>query len=126
MTPNTAEARARPATSSRLRLNRAAAVAVALTVVALLPVLVVIVTRLGRTWVPVGDLALVDLRVRDVWSADIPLIGTYNRFGWNHPGPAMFWTLAPLSGLVGRPAWATLVGGALLQGAAIIALAGLA
>ncbi|HZJ26368.1 MAG TPA: hypothetical protein VFF40_05040, partial [Acidimicrobiia bacterium] len=56
----------------------------------------------------------------------IPLIGTYNRFGWNHPGPAMFWTLAPLSGLVGRPSWATLVGGAMLQGAAIVALAALA
>jgi hypothetical protein len=104
-------------------VDRRALVAVALTLVALLPVVVVVVTRAGREWMPVGDLALVDLRVRDVWSRAIPLVGTYNRFGWNHPGPAMFWALAPLSGLTGQPAWATLVGGALLQGAAVVAAA---
>ena len=126
MTMTVARRDSRPARSMPFGLSRPAAIAVALTVVALLPVFVVIATRVGRTWVPVGDLALVDLRVRDVWSGDIPLIGTYNRFGWNHPGPAMFWLLASLSGLVGRPAWATLVGGAALQGVAIVALAALA
>ena len=113
-------ARLLPPSSRQRRL------AVALTLVALVPVAVVVVTRAGRHWVPIGDLALVDLRVRDVWSRAIPLVGTYNRFGWNHPGPAMFWLLAPLSGLTGRPAWATLIGGALIQGAAIAVIAWLA
>ncbi len=103
-----------------------ARLAAALTLVALLPVLVVVVTRWGRHYVPVGDIALVDLRVRDVWSGAIPLVGPYSRLGWNHPGPAMFWLLAPLSGLTGRPAWATLVGGALLQAVAVVAIGRLA
>lgn len=100
--------------------------AVALTAVALVPVLVTVVTRWGRRYVPVGDIAIIDLRVRDVWSSAIPLVGPYSRLGWNHPGPAMFWLLAPLSFVTGRPAWATLVGGALLQGVAIVAIAWLA
>lgn len=108
------------------RSTTSARVSAALTAVALLPVLIVVITRTGRRYVPVGDIALIDLRVRDVWSRAIPLVGPYSRLGWNHPGPAMFWLIAPLSGLTGRPAWATLVGGVLLQGVAIAALAWLA
>jgi hypothetical protein len=103
-----------------------ARVSAALTAVALLPVVIVVITRTGRRYIPVGDIALIDLRVRDVWSRAIPLVGPYSRLGWNHPGPAMFWLIAPLSGLTGRPAWATLVGGVLLQGVAIVAIGWLA
>ena len=108
------------------RSTISARLSAALTAVALLPVLIVVVTRTGRRYVPVGDIALIDLRVRDVWSRAIPLVGPYSRLGWNHPGPAMFWLIAPLSGLTGRPAWATLVGGVLLQGVAIVAIGWLA
>lgn len=87
--------------------------------IALLPVLVVVFTRTGRDYLPTQDFAVLDLRVRDVWSADIPLVGPYSRFGWNHPGPAMYWLIAPLSLVTGKAAWATLVGSALLQGVAI-------
>jgi len=104
------------------RSTTSARFATALTAVALLPVLIVVITRTGRRYVPVGDIALIDLRVRDVWSRAIPLVGPYSRLGWNHPGPAMFWLIAPLSGLTGRPAWATLVGGVLLQGVAVAAV----
>ncbi len=64
-----------------------------------------------------------DLRVRDVWSSDIPLTGAYSRYGWSHPGPWMYWLIAPFSLAFGQAAWATLVGSALLQGAAIVWLA---
>ena len=101
-------------------------IAIGLTLVALAPVITVLITRAGRSYFPVGDLALVDLRVRDVWSRDIPLTGAYSRFGWNHPGPLSFWLLAPFSALTGRAAWGTQVAGALLQGAAIVAIAMLA
>ena len=57
-----------------------------------------------------------DLRVRDVWSSDIPLTGAYSRYGWSHPGPWMYWLVAPFSLAFGQAAWATLVGSALLQG----------
>ena len=106
--------------------RRRAAIAVAITAVALAPVLATIVLHAGRTYLPVQDFALIDLRVRDVWSADLPLVGVYSRFGWNHPGPAMFWLVGLISGPFGRPAWATLVGSAALQGVAIVGAARLA
>jgi hypothetical protein len=96
---------------------------IVLTVVAVAPVLAVIATRTGRTYLPVQDFALIDLRVHDVWTSEIPLVGAYSRFGWNHPGPFMFWAVAPLSALAGGAPWATLVGGALLQGLGIVWLA---
>jgi hypothetical protein len=98
----------------------------ALVLLALAPVLAALLTRTGRHYVPVGDIGLIDMRVRDVLSAHPPLVGPYSRYGWSHPGPLMFWLLAIPSMLFGKAAWATLVGGALLQGAAIIWLAALA
>lgn len=100
--------------------------AVAATVLALLPVLVLLVTRVGRDYLPHGDIATIDLRVRDLISGDLPLLGPYSRYGWNHPGPVFFYLLAPLSAITGGAAWATLVGGALLQGLAIALSARLA
>jgi hypothetical protein len=109
----------------RLR-DRRALLAVALTLVVLLPVLATLLTRVGSSYTPAGDMGMIDLRVRDVWSANIPLIGPYSRYGWSHPGPLLFWLLAIPSGVFGQPAWATLVGGAVLQGVAITWLAVLA
>lgn len=109
--------------AARRSTSSPGAVALLVTAIALLPVIAVVVTRSGRTWVPAQDLALIDLRVRDVWSHNAPLIGPYSRFGWSHPGPVLFYALAIPSALAGRSAWATLVGGALLQGIAICALA---
>ena len=87
---------------------------------ALLPVLAVIAFRVGHHVVLLGDEASVDLRVRDVFTSNTPLVGAYSR-GFNHPGPLLYWLLAPLSVLTGGAAWATVVGGAVLQGIAIAA-----
>jgi hypothetical protein len=96
---------------------------VALTLVALVPFIVAIGTRAGHKYVPVGDFALMDLRVRDVWSSEIPLVGAYSRFGWNHPGPAAYYLLAPVSGITGTAAWGTLVANALVQAVVVAAIA---
>jgi hypothetical protein len=96
---------------------------VALVLVALLPFVIAIVVRAGRDDLLVGDYALMDLRVRDVWSSDIPLVGAYSRFGWNHPGPAVFYGIAAVSGPFGAPPWATTVGSILLQGLSVLAIA---
>jgi hypothetical protein len=103
-------------------------VATAVTIVALLPVITVVLQRWGHPYVPVSDQANIDLRIRDVWtfSANTPLTGVYSRFGWNHPGPIMYYLLALFSGVTGEQAWATLVGNALLQGVAIVWIARLA
>jgi hypothetical protein len=106
--------------------DQRALLAVGLTLLALLPVLATVLTRSGSSYVPTGDLGMIDLRARDVWSADIPLVGPYSRYGWSHPGPLLFWLLSIPSYLFGQAAWATLVGGAALQGVAITWLAVLA
>jgi len=95
---------------------------VAVTLVALAPVIAVLIQRWGRVYVPVGDQAILDLRIRDVWtfSSDTPLTGPYSRFGWNHPGPTMYYLVALFSGLARQQAWASLVGNVLLQGAAVV------
>jgi len=42
-----------------------------------------------------GDIAIMELRVRDVFGPGVAL-GPYSRFGWSHPGPLLYWTVAPL------------------------------
>jgi hypothetical protein len=47
-----------------------------------------------------GDMALTELQTRDVGHNWIEL-GPYSRDGWSHPGPALFYALAPLYRLLG-------------------------
>lgn len=100
-------------------------VAIVAIALALVPVLCVLVFRAGRHYVPLGDESVIDLRVRDVFTSHTPLVGVYSR-GFNHPGPLLYWLLAPLSALTGYAAWANAVSGALLQGLAIAACGWLA
>ncbi len=101
------------------------ATAVALTLASLAPVITVVLQRTGRAYLPVQDQAVIDLRIRDVltFSGNTPLVGAYDRFGWNHPGPIMYYLVAPFTWIFGNPAWATLVGFALLQGVAVVWIA---
>lgn len=91
------------------------AVAWIATLVVAAPLLVGLVSWIGRSWLPVQDLAVLDLRVRDVGTADTPLLGPYSRYIWSHPGPTLFWLLGIPSLLTGHAAWGTLVGGMGLQ-----------
>jgi hypothetical protein len=72
---------------------------VAFTIVGL-PFIAAIVRALRGTPRLAGDLALTELAVRAVGS-HVVLLGPYSRFGWNHPGPAYFYALAPLYWLLG-------------------------
>jgi hypothetical protein len=92
----------------------------ALLSVPLLAVAAVLLTRVGGDSLLLGDEATIGLRVRDVFGPDTPLVGAYSR-GFNHPGPGLFWALAPLSTIAGGAAWASVVGAALLHGIAIVA-----
>ncbi len=68
------------------------AIAIAVTLVAIVtPALVVLLARDDRS---IGDLALIELRTRDVLSRDPPLSGVYSRYGWSHPGPLMYYVYA--------------------------------
>lgn len=94
--------------------------AIAAVALALAPLIVAILSRAGSDWLPTHDVAVTDMRVRDVWTADAPLVGPYSRYLWNHPGPVMYWMMAVPSALSGQAAWGTLVGGVIVQAVAVV------
>jgi hypothetical protein len=113
---------ARVRADGRLRESRLVAtaskphvLAIGITVIAVLPLVVAALTHVGGSVVPIGDFAIIDWRVRDVFTSSTPLVGAYSRFGWSHPGPVMYWALAPFSLLAGGAAWGMYVGSALIQ-----------
>ncbi len=102
------------------RLRRRAAIVVGLVVIALVtwPIVKSGLAALDEQWRPTGDWAVLNLRVDDVGRLT-PFVGPYSRFGWNHPGPLLYWLLAaPYHLLGGRPV-ALLAATALLNAAAV-------
>lgn len=78
-----------------------------LAVVAVVPFVVAVVRAVAHGYIPVGDDALIALRVRDVFTVHQPLLGTGSSASItlgvdvNHPGPAMFDLLAPFARVLG-------------------------
>lgn len=68
---------------------------------------------------PGGDIALIELRVRDVGS-NTPLGGSYGRYGFNHPGPLWFYVLALPYRLLGSRFAGLQVGALLLSAASVV------
>lgn len=87
--------------------------------VVLLPFLVGLVRVLVGHWTPVGDWALLELRTRNVGGSHTPLVGAYSRFGWSHPGPALFYVLTIPYRLLGSRADGLLVGALLVNAASV-------
>jgi hypothetical protein len=76
-----------------------------------LPLVVALAVLARRTWYPILDLAMTELRVRDVGSSHPPLIGLVGRIGplgdqGSHPGPLSFWALWPVYRIFGASSWA--------------------
>lgn len=96
----------RPAAGRRLP------VAIGLALVApAVPLVVALVARRHPVWVPDLDLALTELRVRDVGSSHGPLVGLPGRIGTleqqgSHPGPISFYLLAPIYRALGSTSFA--------------------
>lgn len=78
--------------------------------VTLAPFVVVVFRAALSGWTPSGDQAMEILRMHDVGSANTPLLGPYSRFGWDHPGPLLFWLGAVGLRLGGPPGVMVLVG----------------
>jgi hypothetical protein len=79
------------------------------------PFVIAAVALAARHWHPVLDLAMTELRVRDVGGSHSPLIGLPGRIGvfpdqGSHPGPLSFYLLAPTYRVLGATAWSLLVG----------------
>ena len=92
----------------RARLARRPTLVIVLVVVA--PLVLVAIVLLWRPWVPVLDMAMTELRIRDVGGANTPLVGLPGRIGTfpdqgSHPGPWSFYAIAPFYRLAGSSAW---------------------
>jgi hypothetical protein len=110
-------------TRAGFRPSRRLVVAV-LTAVVVLPLVVALAALRSPRWFPLLDLAMTELRVRDVGTSHTPLIGLVGRLSSNgnqgsHPGPISFWALAPTYRLLGGQAWALFVGVVVLNTTAI-------
>jgi len=90
------------------------------------PLLVVAGIVVTRSWFPTSDWALIEARTRDVGTSATPLLGPFSRYGWNHPGPAMFWLLAPFYRLAGQQASGLMAGAAVMNAVVLAAGAGVA
>lgn len=98
------------------RTPRAPSLASVLIVLAAaLPGVVAGVGLIGRGWMPSFDQALEVLRVADVGGPHSPLVGVFSRWGWAHPGPLLFYVLAPFELALG--ATGVLVGTAAINAA---------
>jgi hypothetical protein len=86
-----------------------------------LPVVVAIVRAAFADYQPPADWALIELSVRDVGS-HTPLVGPFSRYGWNHPGPLLFWVLAVPYRLLGSSSTALLVGAGAINLASIVTI----
>jgi hypothetical protein len=84
----------------------------------------ILATRLLRShWFTTGDVALTELRVRDIGGSHTPLVGQWSRYGWNHPGPLLFYMLAIPYRALGSTSGALLGGSAIINGAAVVGCA---
>lgn len=109
------------------RRARPGAILVALVALLGLPIVVAAVSARRPHWYPVLDLAMTELRLRDVGTQHTPLIGLPGRIGptlyeqGSHPGPLSFYLLAPLYRLFGSSSWAMQAATAVLNLAALAA-----
>ncbi|MTB02667.1 MAG: hypothetical protein F2535_08175, partial [Actinobacteria bacterium] len=100
-------------------------VAAILTAIVIWPLLDAGRAALELVWRPSGDWAVLTMRVEDV-GRHTPLVGPYSRFGWNHPGPLMYWLLAFPYHLFGDKPEALLAAAATLNALTVAALSAVA
>jgi hypothetical protein len=91
------------------------------------PLLLAAILLATRPWAPVLDMAMTELRVRDVGTRHTPLIGLPGRIGTfpeqgSHPGPLSFYLLAPFYRLTGARAWGLELGSVAINSAAVALL----
>jgi hypothetical protein len=98
--------------------TRGALAFAAVVAVVLLPLAVVLVAIAGASWHPASDLAVEVMRISEVGGRHTPLVGAHSRYGWDHPGPLLFWGLAPFRWRFGPTG--VLVGVVVLNALAIV------
>jgi hypothetical protein len=75
--------------------------------------------HLGRRFTSAGDVAFIELGVRQaIYHGNA--LGVYSRFGWHHPGPALFYMFAPAYWLSGESSRSLFLSAWLINGAAAL------
>ena len=72
-----------------------------------------------------GDLALMEMQVRDITHHPV-LVGLYSRDTWSHPGPMLFYLLAPFYWLTGGSPVGLYLGGLAINAGAVAGMAHIA
>lgn len=95
-----------------------------------LPLVLAAIVLIWRPWVPVLDMAMTELRVRDVGTRHTPLVGLPGRIGefpdqGSHPGPWSFYLVAPFYRLAGSTAWGMQLASVVVNSAAAIGIVAL-
>jgi hypothetical protein len=80
-----------------------------------------ILRSFDRAFTSGGDVAFIELAVRQALHGGIAL-GPYSRFGWHHPGPAVFYLLAPVYWLGGERSRALFLGSWLINASCLLAI----
>ncbi|MGZ4755882.1 MAG: hypothetical protein ACXWA9_13300 [Acidimicrobiia bacterium] len=75
----------------------------------------------GTAYYPNTDWAIFELRARDVLHHAV-YVGPYSRFGWNHPGPLLFYVLAGPYKLLGSRSISMHITALLVNGATLVAI----
>ncbi|MEM8747837.1 MAG: hypothetical protein AAGF91_14135 [Actinomycetota bacterium] len=109
-----------PSGTDARRADRFALPAVYAAVVA--PFVIAAISLTRERWYPVLDMAMTELRVRDVGGTDTPLIGLPGRIGdfpdqGSHPGPLSFWLLAPFRWITAGRAYGLQLGSLVINAA---------
>ena len=112
------------ASDERGRGLRTPVVVGGLTAVVAVPLLVALGALHSPRWYPLLDLAMTELRVRDVGTSHTPMVGLVGRLSsdgnqGSHPGPISFWALAPVYRVLGGSAWSLFVGVVVLNVTAV-------
>jgi hypothetical protein len=68
-----------------------------------------------------GDLSIIEMRIRDI-PLRPPLLGPYSRYGWNHPGPLLYWALTVPYWLSGRHPVGLALGALAINAAALVGM----
>jgi hypothetical protein len=79
----------------------------------------------GSSYRPNTDWAIFELRARDVFDHGV-FVGAYSRYGWNHPGPLLFYVLAVPYKLMGSRSISMHITALLVNGATLATITWLA
>jgi hypothetical protein len=125
--PSTGEPAPRHLGRDRSPRRHAGFVAVGLTAGLGVPLVVALVALRRPHWYPLMDDALIEMRVRDIGTANTPLTGLIGRLPVGdrdafHPGPLVFYGLWPFYRLFGSSAYALLAGSVVMHVLAIAVL----